>query len=133
MVLENNYEQYIKVKKCLLVVDDNEKLLGTLTDGDLRRSILAGENISGDIYSSYNSDPTVLIKEKYTIEEAEHYLRNLNLVLIPVVDEKMMYDKQPNYALLLSWHIADELIPILKNKGYKGNFIVPLPEPIVMH
>jgi hypothetical protein len=31
--------------------------------------------------------------------------------------------------LLLSWHIADELMPILRRKGFKGQFIVPLPEP----
>ena len=48
--------------------------------------------------------------------------------LIPVVDEKNMYDKQPDYALFLSWHIADELIPKLKEKGFGGRFIVPLPE-----
>ena len=39
-----------------------------------------------------------------------------------------MYDKQPDYALFLSWHIADELIPKLKEKGFGGRFIVPLPE-----
>ena len=27
-------------EKCLLVVDDNQKLLGTLTDGDVRRSLI---------------------------------------------------------------------------------------------
>lgn len=48
--------------------------------------------------------------------------------LIPVVDEKKLFENQPEYALLLSWHIADELIPKLKQKGYKGKFIVPLPE-----
>ena len=33
-------------EKCLLVVDENKKLLGTLTDGDLRRSILRGMNFT---------------------------------------------------------------------------------------
>ena len=31
-------------KKVLLVIDDNNKLLGTLTDGDLRRYILKYNN-----------------------------------------------------------------------------------------
>jgi hypothetical protein len=48
---------------------------------------------------------------------------------IPVLDEKKLFEDQPEYALLLSWHIADELIPILRRKGFKGQFIVPLPEP----
>ena len=47
--------------------------------------------------------------------------------LIPVVDEGMLFTDQPDYAMLLSWHIADELIPKLKAKGFKGGFIVPLP------
>lgn len=46
---------------------------------------------------------------------------------IPVLDEEKLVVDQPEYALLLSWHIADELIANLKNKGYKGKFIVPLP------
>ena len=31
-------------EKCLFVVDKNEKFLGTLTDGDLRRCILRGND-----------------------------------------------------------------------------------------
>jgi len=52
--------------------------------------------------------------------------------LIPVVDEKELFDKQPEYALLLSWHITDELIPKLREKGFKGKFIKPLPTPKVI-
>ena len=51
---------------------------------------------------------------------------------IPVLDEKKLFEDQPEYALLLSWHIADELIPILRRKGYEGKFVVPLPEPKVV-
>ena len=49
--------------------------------------------------------------------------------LIPVVEESCLFADQPEYALLLSWHIADELIPKLRNKGFRGGFIVPLPMP----
>lgn len=51
---------------------------------------------------------------------------------IPVLDEGKLYSEQPAYALLLSWHIADELIQNLRKKGYKGDFIVPLPEPRIV-
>lgn len=47
---------------------------------------------------------------------------------IPVVDENKLFEDQPQYALLLSWHLADDLIPKLREKGYKGKFIIPLPE-----
>jgi hypothetical protein len=48
---------------------------------------------------------------------------------IPVLEESRLYQDQPAYALLLSWHIADELIPKLKEKGFTGRFICPLPVP----
>lgn len=51
---------------------------------------------------------------------------------IPVLDEQKLLDDQPEYALLLSWHIADDLISILRKKGFKGEFIVPLPEPRIL-
>ena len=48
---------------------------------------------------------------------------------IPVVDEERLFQDQPEYALLLSWHIADELIPKLTSRGFKGRYIIPLPKP----
>ena len=48
--------------------------------------------------------------------------------LIPVLDEKKLYEDQPEYVLILAWHIADNLMKILKRNGYKGKFIIPLPK-----
>jgi len=52
--------------------------------------------------------------------------------IIPILEETHLYKEQPEYALLLSWHIADELIPKLVKNGYRGKFIVPLPEPRII-
>lgn len=52
--------------------------------------------------------------------------------LIPILEETRLFENQPNYALLFSWHIADELMPKLKSKGYKGDFIIPLPSPHIV-
>ena len=52
--------------------------------------------------------------------------------LIPVLEESRLYREQPEYALLLSWHIADELIPKLRQKGYQGKYICPLPSPEII-
>jgi uncharacterized protein YbaR (Trm112 family) len=51
--------------------------------------------------------------------------------LIPVFAEARLYTDQPEYALLLSWHIADELMPKLRANGFKGRFVLPLPVPRV--
>lgn len=52
--------------------------------------------------------------------------------LIPVLEESKLFEDQPGYALLFSWHIADELIPKLRQKGFLGKFIVPLPTPRIV-
>jgi hypothetical protein len=52
--------------------------------------------------------------------------------VIPVIEESRLYQDQPEYALLLSWHIAEELIPKLTAKGFRGQYIVPLPTPRVV-
>jgi hypothetical protein len=52
--------------------------------------------------------------------------------LIPVVDEARLFQDQPRYAMLLSWHIAEELMPKLTAAGFRGDYIIPLPEPRVV-
>jgi len=51
---------------------------------------------------------------------------------IPVVDESALVSNQPEYALLFAWHMKDIIVPKLRKAGYKGKFIVPLPEPRVL-
>ena len=52
--------------------------------------------------------------------------------VIPVVDEAALFDEQPELALLLSWHIAEELMPKLTARGFRGRYVVPLPEPRIV-
>lgn len=47
---------------------------------------------------------------------------------IPVIDEQRMFDEQPDYALMLSWHYAEPIMRKLRQRGLKSKFIVPLPE-----
>ena len=51
---------------------------------------------------------------------------------IPIVDEKIILKKKPDYLLLLSWHISQSLIKSFKKKGFKGKFIIPLPNPRII-
>lgn len=47
---------------------------------------------------------------------------------IPIIDEKKIFEDQPEYALLFSWHIADTLIKKMRTRGLKSKFVIPLPE-----
>lgn len=51
---------------------------------------------------------------------------------IEVVDDSKLVEDQPDYALLLSWHLSDSIIPKIQNDGYKGKIIVPLPKPKII-
>jgi SAM-dependent methyltransferase len=48
---------------------------------------------------------------------------------IPVVDEAQLFSDHVDCAVIFSWHIAEELAPKLKAKGFRGQLITPLPEP----
>jgi hypothetical protein len=51
---------------------------------------------------------------------------------IPVTDEARLFADQPDCAVIFSWHIADELAPKLRAKGFRGQLITPLPAPRVL-
>jgi len=49
-----------------------------------------------------------------------------------IVDENKIEEDPPDYALMLSWHIGTELMIKLKGQGFKGDFIMPLPEVAII-
>lgn len=51
---------------------------------------------------------------------------------IPIVDEARILTDQPEYCLVLSWHIGEELMQKTRGMGYNGKFILPLPKPHVV-
>jgi hypothetical protein len=51
---------------------------------------------------------------------------------IPVVDEARLVEEQPPLAVLFSWHLADVIVPKLRERGYTGEIILPLPSPVTV-
>ena len=47
---------------------------------------------------------------------------------IPIIDEERMFQEQPDYALLLSWHYSEPIIKKLRQKGLRSKIILPLPD-----
>ena len=47
---------------------------------------------------------------------------------IPIVDEAIMFQEQPEYAVMLSWHYWEPIVKKLRQKGLKSKIVIPLPE-----
>ena len=71
-----------------------------------------------------NEDIIDCVCEVKGSHKINHYLPGTR---IPIYQEDVIFKKKPDYLLLLSWHISSELILNLKKKGFKGKFIIPLP------
>jgi len=73
--------------KLALVVDENDKLLGTITDGDIRRAILKGKDLNDSIEDVYFKNPLTV-----SIDESKENIINLSIskkiYQIPVVDKE---------------------------------------------
>ena len=54
-------------KKCLIVTNKKNKLLGTLTDGDVRKALLKGKFLKDKINGIYEKNPTLLKKGNYSL------------------------------------------------------------------
>jgi hypothetical protein len=47
---------------------------------------------------------------------------------IPVVNNQILIDEQPDYVVLLAWHYATPIAQQLRACGLKSKLVVPLPE-----
>ena len=94
--------------KIAIVVDKKNKLLGTLTDGDIRRGFLKGLDINSSIKSIIFKKPTV-VRNNYSKEKLLKIALSKKIYQIPIVEKNGKFK---------GIHILDELIEP-KNKSNK--------------
>ena len=125
--------------KCLVVVSDDEKFLGTLSDGDVRKAILNGLEINGSIQAIFNKNSTYLLKDGYSKEEVKDIFLKNKFDLIPIVDET------GKIIEILTWVEIFENgknrkttslnLPVVIMAGGKGTRLEPftkvLPKPLI--
>jgi arabinose-5-phosphate isomerase len=69
------------------IIDHNGKLIGIITDGDIRRTLAASSNVIDlTVEDLYNENPTT-IKETALAVEALNIMENLNINVLPVVND----------------------------------------------
>ena len=74
-------------EKVLLVIDEEQALIGTLTDGDIRRYILKRQDLIGTIENAYNRNPIFVFREDFDMEQIKQVLTKNKIDLIPIVDQ----------------------------------------------
>lgn len=113
----------MKKDPILLVADDHHRLLGSLTDGDLRRGFIKGLDFNNSLLEYIQPEP-LFIKESDLHLTDINELRKKNFLVIPVVDNDMVIVNVLNLTVLQSVVPADVVIMA----GGRGQRLMPLTE-----
>lgn len=71
----------------LFVVDSNNKMVGTLTDGDIRRSLIAGSPITTPVETAMHKDFQYITQTNLDVQKLKS-LRKKNILFIPILDNE---------------------------------------------
>lgn len=115
-----------------LVVDGERRLLGTVTDGDIRRGILAGLTLDRPVENIMNRQPQCVGAEK-SREKALAIIRASTLQQIPVVDEENRVIGLEIVSSLIHRQRHENLVVLMA--GGTGTRLYPLtadrPKPLL--
>ncbi len=126
-------------EKVLLVVDDQQVLLGTLTDGDIRRHILKSGNLSGTIRKVYKTNPRFILQEDFNLEQVRQILTRNKIELLPVLDRSGRVMDFTTWSVAFGdAYVAEKKkldAPVVIMAGGKGTRLEPftkvLPKPLI--
>lgn len=112
--------------KIVLVTDEHQKLIGTITDGDIRRGLLKGIQINQSVDFVMNVKPLSL-PENSSRSEIIHLMREKSILQIPLIDtsgkicevitldEYLRIEKKENEVLLLAGGLGSRLSSLTAN------------------
>ena len=126
-------------EKILFVVEEDNKLVGSLTDGDIRRWILK----DGDLEDSVGNvcfKGTYFVKQQYKLEEVKEEILKRKIVYVPIVDnnkrivEFLIWDKLFDGKIQRKINVKLDN-PVVIMAGGKGTRLDPftriLPKPLI--
>ena len=109
--------------KIAIVVDEEGKLIGTLTDGDIRRGLLKGMDLDNPIRDIYNNQP-IVVKISDPKEKIIELAIARRVYQFPVVDDEgrvirlaeidqlIKQEKHPNTVVLMAGGLGARLRPL---------------------
>lgn len=122
----------------LFIVDDKRKLVGSLTDGDIRRWIIRTGNINAKVRDVMNPNPKYLFES--TQAEGFGFMKENSINAVPIVNveielidivtlDERDFDKEDGEDT----HLAD--VPVVIMAGGEGTRLRPytkvLPKPLI--
>ncbi|NOZ67876.1 MAG: CBS domain-containing protein [Deferribacteres bacterium] len=127
-------------EKLLLVTDPDNRLLGTISDGDIRRYLLKGNSLDDNIENVYYRNPTFLRKGEFSMEAARKIFLKKKINLIPVIDEQGTVVDYIIWNQAFSEHTRPPKngrikVPVVIMAGGRGTRLEPftkiLPKPLI--
>lgn len=114
----------------LFVVDFDDKLIGALTDGDIRRGLLKGCTIDSLIDEVIQENPRYITKGENNLHKIIEY-REGNFRIVPIVDENHKVINVINFRRIKSYLPIDAVIMA----GGRGQRLQPftdtIPKPLL--
>ena len=108
----------------LFVVDDDDRMVGTLTDGDARRALIAGANVNEKTQAVMHTNFNFIRKGDGDIVVQLHKQRQLNMRLVPILDK----NNRISDIINLEDFITKLPIDAVLMAGGKGERLRPLTE-----
>lgn len=90
-------------EKCLIVISKKKKFLGTLSDGDLRKAVLSGMQLTHKINDIYNNKAIFYYKYNITQSKIKEIFLKKKITIIPVLN----IDDSVNSVLTWSKFFSD--------------------------
>lgn len=109
----------------LFVVDEDDKLIGSLTDGDVRRGLIKGLTTSDPVSNIIQSNPRFLRKGEMAIDKVIEY-REGNFRILPILDKDNKVVNVINFRETRSYLPVDAVIMA----GGRGQRLKPLTDSI---
>jgi dTDP-glucose pyrophosphorylase len=126
-------------EKIVFVVDEESRLVGSLTDGDIRRWILSDGDLKAEVLRICNRSPYVA-KEGFAIDQLRIEMLNGNFGCVPVISSSREIIQLVFWKELLQGEVGVKLkrqlnLPVVIMAGGRGTRLAPftnvLPKPLI--